>query len=213
MAGERPSITLLELVPGLNINFTVEPLGMLFGLVASGLWIINSIYSIGYMRGHNEKNQTRFYFFFAIALASAVGVAFAGNMLTLFFCYEILTLCTFPLVTHSGKPEAVRSGRIYLGILLGTSVGLQLVAIIWTWKVTGTLDFTEGGVLDGKVSAAVISVLLFLYMYGIGKAALMPIHRWLPAAMVAPTPVSALLHAVAVVKAGVFTVLKVIIYI
>ena len=213
MAGERPSLTLLELLPGLNINFTVEPLGMLFGLVASGLWIINSIYSIGYMRGHHEKNQTRFYFFFAIALASAVGVAFAGNMLTLFFCYEILTLCTFPLVTHSGKPEAVRSGRIYLGILLGTSVGLQLVAIIWTWNVTGTLDFTEGGVLEGKVSATVISVLLFLYMYGIGKAALMPIHRLLPAAMVAPTPVSALLHAVAVVKAGVFTVLKVIIYI
>jgi multicomponent Na+:H+ antiporter subunit D len=165
------------------------------------------------MRGHNEHNQTRFYFFFAIALASAIGVAFAGNMLTLFFCYEILTLCTFPLVTHSGTPEAVKSGRIYLGILLGTSVGLQLLAIIWTWKVTGTLDFTEGGILEGKVSATVISILLFLYMYGIGKAALMPIHRWLPAAMVAPTPVSALLHAVAVVKAGVFTVLKVIIYI
>ena len=213
MAGERPSLTLLELVPGLNINFTVEPLGMLFGLVASGLWIINSIYSIGYMRGHHEDNQTRFYFFFAIALASAIGVAFAGNMLTLFISYEILTLCTFPLVTHSGKPEAVKSGRIYLGILLGTSVGLQLLAIIWTWNATGTLDFTEGGILEGKVSATVISILLFLYMYGIGKAALMPIHRWLPAAMVAPTPVSALLHAVAVVKAGVFTVLKVVIYI
>ncbi|MEE2999930.1 MAG: proton-conducting transporter membrane subunit [Pseudomonadota bacterium] len=213
MTGERPSLTLVELVPGLNINFTVEPLGMLFGLVASGLWIINSIYSIGYMRGHKEDNQTRFYFFFAIALASAIGVAFAGNMLTLFFCYEVLTLCTFPLVTHSGKPEAVKSGRIYLGILLGTSVGLQLIAIIWTWKATGTLDFTQGGILDGKVPAIGISILLFLYMYGIGKAALMPIHRWLPAAMVAPTPVSALLHAVAVVKAGVFTVLKVVIYI
>ncbi len=213
LAGERPSLTLFEFVPGLAINFTVEPLGMLFGLVASGLWIVNSIYSIGYMRGHHEINQTRFYFFFAIALASAIGVAFAGNMLTLFFSYEILTICTFPLVTHSGKPEAVKSGRIYLGILLGTSIGLQLLAIVWTWQTTGTLDFKAGGILEGKVSNTIISILLFLYMYGIGKAALMPIHRWLPAAMVAPTPVSALLHAVAVVKAGVFTVLKVVIYI
>ncbi len=213
LAGGRPNLTLFEFAPGLNISFTIEPLGMLFGLVASGLWIVNSIYSIGYMRGHHERNQTRFYFFFAIALASAIGVAFAGNMLTLFFSYEILTICTFPLVTHSGKPEAVKSGRVYLGILLGTSIGLQLLAIIWTWQVTGTLDFKDGGILEGKVSNTIIAILLFLYMYGIGKAALMPIHRWLPAAMVAPTPVSALLHAVAVVKAGVFTVLKVVIYI
>jgi multicomponent Na+:H+ antiporter subunit D len=213
VGGGRPSVTLLEIFPGLDITFTVEPLGMLFGLVASGLWIVNSIYSIGYMRGNNEKNQTRFYFFFAIALASAVGVAFAGNMLTLFICYEVLTLCTFPLVTHSGKPEAMKSGRTYLGILLSTSIGLQLLAIIWTWHATGTLDFKAGGILDGKVSGVAVSILLFLYMYGIGKAALMPIHRWLPAAMVAPTPVSALLHAVAVVKAGVFTVVKVIVYI
>jgi multicomponent Na+:H+ antiporter subunit D len=213
IAGARPSITVAEILPGLDIVFTVEPLGMLFGLIASGLWIINSLYSIGYMRGNNEKNQTRFYFFFAIALASAVGIAFAGNMLTLFIFYEILTICTYPLVTHSGKPEAIKSGRTYLGILLSTSIGLQLLAIIWTWQATGTLDFQEGGVLNGKVSGGVLGILLFLYMYGIGKAALMPIHRWLPAAMVAPTPVSALLHAVAVVKAGVFTVLKVIIYI
>ncbi len=213
IGGGRPSVTLAELLPGLNITFTVEPLGMLFGLIASGLWIINSLYSIGYMRGNNEKNQTRFYFFFAIALASAVGVAFAGNMLTLFICYEVLTICTYPLVTHSGKPEAMKSGRTYMGILLSTSIGLQLLAIVWTWQATGTLDFREGGILDGKVSGGVLGILLFLYMYGIGKAALMPIHRWLPAAMVAPTPVSALLHAVAVVKAGVFTVLKVIIYI
>ena len=92
LSGVRPSVTLLEIFPNLSITFTVEPLGMLFGLVASGLWIVNSVYSIGYMRGNNEKNQTRFYFFFAIALAGAIGVAFAGNMLTLFFSYEVLTL-------------------------------------------------------------------------------------------------------------------------
>ena len=213
LSGVRPSVTLLEIFPNLSITFTVEPLGMLFGLVASGLWIINSIYSIGYMRGNNEKNQTRFYFFFAIALAGAIGVAFSGNMLTLFFSYEVLTLSTFPLVTHSGKPDAIKSGRTYLGILLSTSIGLQLFAIIWTWQATGTLTFEPGGILNGKISDGAVSILLLLYMYGIGKAALMPIHRWLPAAMVAPTPVSALLHAVAVVKAGVFTVVKVIVYI
>ncbi|MDP6430255.1 MAG: proton-conducting transporter membrane subunit [Rhodospirillales bacterium] len=213
LAGERPSLVIWKMLPGLELMFRVEPLGMLFGLVASGLWIVNSIYSIGYMRGNNERNQTRFYFFFAISLASAVGVAFSGNMLTLFIFYEILTICTYPLVAHSGSEEAVKSGRTYLGILIATSIGLQLLAIIWTWQATGTLDFTEGGILEGKVSGGLMGVLLFLYMYGIGKAALMPVHRWLPAAMVAPTPVSALLHAVAVVKAGVFTVVKVIVYI
>jgi len=212
-AGGRPEATLIEMLPGLPIYFQVEPLGMLFALVASGLWIANSIYSIGYMRGNNEANQTRFYVCFALALASTMGIAFAGNMVTLFIFYEALTLTTYPLVTHKGTPEAVRAGRTYLGILLGTSIGLQLLAILWTWQIAGTLDFTAGGILSGKASGPIVGVLLLLYMYGIGKAALMPLHRWLPAAMIAPTPVSALLHAVAVVKAGVFTVMKVVVYI
>jgi multicomponent Na+:H+ antiporter subunit D len=134
-------------------------------------------------------------------------------MLTLFVFYEILTISTFPLVTHSGTIEAKRAGRVYLGILMGTSIASLLVAIIWTWSLTGTLDFTPGGILAGKADGPVATILLCLYVFGIGKAALMPFHRWLPAAMVAPTPVSALLHAVAVVKAGVFSVLKVAIYI
>jgi len=212
-AGARPSVTVFEMLPGLGITFTVEPLGMIFAGIASFLWIVTSIYAIGYMRGHHEINQTRFYTCFAIAISSALGIAFAGNMLTLFVFYEVLTLSTFPLVTHAGTEDAKRAGRVYLGILIGTSIGLQLVAVIWTWQVAGTLDFTNGGILQGKVSAGVTAVLLAMYVYGIGKAALMPFHRWLPAAMVAPTPVSALLHAVAVVKAGVFTVLKVTIYI
>jgi len=213
MAGGRPQATIIEMLPGLPIYFEVEPLGMLFALVASGLWIANSIYSIGYMRGNDEAHQTRFYVCFALALASTMGIAFAGNMMTLFIFYEALTLTTYPLVTHKGTPEAMRAGRTYLGILLGTSIGLQLLAILWTWQIAGTLDFTAGGILSGKVAGPMVGVLLLLYMYGIGKAALMPLHRWLPAAMVAPTPVSALLHAVAVVKAGVFTVMKVAVYI
>lgn len=212
-AGGRPEITLFEALPGLAFAFMVEPLGMIFALIASFLWIVTTLYSIGYMRGHHEKNQTRFYFFFAIAIFSSIGVAFAANMFTLFIFYEILTLSTFPLVTHAGTPEAKRAGRVYLGILLGTSIAFQLLAVIWTWTVAGTLDFRVGGILAGHASDLVIGILFVLYMYGIGKAALMPFHRWLPAAMVAPTPVSALLHAVAVVKAGVFTVVKVVLYI
>jgi multicomponent Na+:H+ antiporter subunit D len=211
--GERPEATLIELLPGLPVRFVVEPLGMMFGVLASGLWIVTSIYSIGYMRGNNEAHQTRYYVCFAIALASTMGVAFAGNMMTLFIFYEALTLSTYPLVTHSGTQEAMRAGRVYLGVLIGTSIGLLLFAVIWTWSLAGTLDFTPGGILEGKAAEGVAAALLVLYVFGIGKAALMPFHRWLPAAMVAPAPVSALLHAVAVVKAGVFAVVKVIVYV
>ncbi len=131
----------------------------------------------------------------------------------MFLFYEVLTLSTYPLVAHKGTPEAIRGARTYLGILIGTSIGLQLVAIIWTYVIAGTLDFARGGILEGHIAGPMVAVLLALYAFGIGKAALMPFHRWLPAAMVAPTPVSALLHAVAVVKAGVFTMLKVGVYI
>jgi len=212
-AGGRPALTLFEVLPGLAIAFEVEPLGMLFALVASGLWIVTSVYSVGYMRGNEEQNQTRYYAFFAVSLGAAMGIAFAGNMFTLFVFYEVLTLATYPLVAHSGTEQAKLGGRVYLGLLLGTSIALQLVAIVWTWQLTGTLDFERGGILAGHAEPWVVSALLALYMFGIGKAALMPFHRWLPAAMVAPTPVSALLHAVAVVKAGVFTVLKVAVYV
>jgi multicomponent Na+:H+ antiporter subunit D len=212
LAGERPEITLIEFLPGLSLQFRLEPLGMIFALVASFLWLVTSVYSIGYMRGHHEENQTRFYVCFAIAIASALGVAFAGNMLTLFAAYEVLSISTYPLVTHAGTEEARRAGRVYLGILLGTSIGFQLLAILWTWNVAGTLDFRDGGLLAGDMQGPAVAILLALYVFGIGKAAIMPFHRWLPAAMVAPTPVSALLHAVAVVKSGVFAVLKVCVY-
>ena len=213
LAGSRPGLQILEVMPGLALAFEVEPLGMLFGLIASGLWILTSLYSIGYMRGHHESNQTVFYVYFAVAITGALGVAFARNLFTLFIFYEVLTLSTYPLVTHHRTGEALRSGRIYMGILLGTSVGLMLLAVVWTWHLTGTLEFVPGGILAGKASPAVVGVLLALYAFGTGKAALMPFHKWLPAAMVAPTPVSALLHAVAVVKAGVFTVMKIVVYI
>jgi multicomponent Na+:H+ antiporter subunit D len=211
--GDLPTVVLAEPLPGLPLALRPEPLGVLFALLASGLWLVTSVYSIGYMRAKQEKHQTRFYLCFAIALLGAMGVALASNLLTLFVFYELLTLSTYPLVAHAGTPEAIRGARTYLGILLATSIGLFLPAILWTYSVAGTLDFRPGGVLAGHLGPVETALLLGLFVLGIGKAAVMPVHRWLPAAMVAPTPVSALLHAVAVVKAGVFTLTKVVIYI
>ena len=212
--GARPEAVLLETFAGIELAMRVEPLGMLFACIASTLWIVNSIYSIGYMRGNDEPRQTPYYAAFAIAIGAAVGIAFAGNLFTLFLFYEILTLSTYPLVVHKGDEEARIKGRVYLVLLISTSMMLLLPAIIWTWVAAGTSEFAPGGILAGAgLSTGALAAMLVLYIFGIGKAAVMPVHFWLPAAMVAPTPVSALLHAVAVVKAGVFTVVKVIVYV
>ncbi len=211
-SGVVVQVTSPELFAGLAIDFRIEPLGMLFSLVAGYLWLVTTVYSIGYMRGHDEKNQTRFYTCFAVAISSVMGIAYADNLFTLFIFYEILTLSTYPLVTHSGTEKAKKGGRVYLGVLLTTSIMFLLMAMIGTWYVTGTLDFRAGGIFDQSTASAA-AILLPLFIFGIGKAAIMPFHRWLPSAMVAPTPVSALLHAVAVVKAGVFSVLKICVYI
>ncbi len=212
-SGRRPSWTVFEVIPNVPLAFEIEPLGMLFALVASALWIPTSLYAFGYMRGHHEKNQTRFFVCFAAAIFAALGIAFSANLFTLFLFYELLTFSTYPLVTHEGTEKAMKAGRVYLGILVFTSVTFLLFAVIWTYQLTGTTDFTPGGILAGSVSPGQATLLLALFSFGTGKAALMPFHRWLPNAMVAPTPVSALLHAVAVVKAGVFTVLKIVVYV
>ena len=203
-----PVTVLAEPAPGFQLSLHIEPLGYVFACLASFLWIVTTIYAIGYMRAHHEQNQTRFYFWFALAIAATMGIAFSGDMLTLFVFYEILTLATWPLVTHSQTREARRSGRIYLGVLLSTSMGLLLLSTSLIWWLNGTLEFQPGGVFDDTVAASVLAIIYALFVFGVGKAALMPFHNWLPAAMVAPTPVSALLHAVAVVKAGVFTIIK-----
>lgn len=211
--GEIVSVQWLEPLPGLAIKFRIEALGVMFSLIAGFLWPVTTIYSIGYLRAHNTPHQTRFYVYFAVAITCAMGVAYADNLFTLFVFYELLTLSTYPLVTHAGTEKARQGGRVYLGLLLGTSFVFFLLAIIGTWILAGTLDFVQGGVFSSDTSSAVTGFLLVLFVFGIGKAAIMPFHRWLPAAMVAPTPVSALLHAVAVVKAGVFAILKVCVFI
>ncbi|NKB49833.1 MAG: monovalent cation/H+ antiporter subunit D family protein [Alphaproteobacteria bacterium] len=211
--GGRPEVFALDVAPGLSLAFQAEPLGMLFALIASFLWIVNSIYSIGYMRGNREPRQTQFYVAFAVALAATMGIALSANLFTLFIFYEVLTLSTYPLVAHHADAKARSGARTYLMILIGTSIVFFIPALLWTLALAGTLDFKPGGILVGAATAQTTGLLLALFAFGIGKAAVMPFHRWLPSAMVAPTPVSALLHAVAVVKAGVFSILKVVVYI
>lgn len=204
---------LLTLFPGLDIKFRVDPFGIFFALTASFLWIIVSFYSIGYMRSLDEHAQTRYYICFAIALLGASGVAFSANLITIFVFYEILTLSTYPLVIHHEDSEAIKGARRYVTYLLGTSIAFNLPAIYLTYIFGQTLEFSNGGILAGMASPFVITITFVLFIAGIGKAAMMPFHSWLPAAMVAPTPVSALLHAVAVVKAGVFTVVRIVLYV
>lgn len=213
LSGQGVTQTVSELLPGVSIAFAIEPLGLLFALIGASLWLVATLYAQSYMKSLNYPHLARFFACYAIALGAAAGIAFSENLLTLFIFYEILTLSTYPLVTHSGSEEARRGGRIYLFYLLASSIGLLLPAIIWVYAATGTLDFQSGGILGDHIAPHWIPVLVGLFAFGIGKAALMPMHKWLPAAMVAPAPVSALLHAVAVVKAGVFTILKVAIFV
>lgn len=208
LGGSQIVCSLAEVLPGLSIAFRVDAFGMLFALVASFLWIITSVYSIGYMRGLDEHAQNRYFCFFAVSLSATLGVAFSANLLTMYLFYEMLSLATYPLVTHHQDQEARTSGRKYLLYTVGSSIGLVLPAMLITYHLTGTLDFTPQGVLAGTASRGTVAVLLLMFVFGFAKAAVMPFHSWLPAAMVAPTPVSALLHAVAVVKVGVFSIFR-----
>ncbi|MBX4910524.1 MULTISPECIES: monovalent cation/H+ antiporter subunit D family protein [Rhizobium] len=214
LAGGTVELRLFEILPGIDFAFRVDALGMVFATVSSLLWIVAAIYSIGYMRHLNEHAQTRFFACFASSLAAAAGGAFAANLFTLVIFYEVLSLVTYPLVYHHEDEEGWRGGRKYLVYLMGASKSALLAALALTYHIAGSLDFVAGGLLAGSdASAALLTVVYFCYLFGFAKAAVMPMHAWLPAAMVAPTPVSALLHAVAVVKMGVFCVLRVVFHV
>lgn len=210
LKGAEIVYTMAEVIPGVAIKFRVDALGILFALVSSSLWIATSAYSIGYMRALKEHSQTRYFCFFAFALSATIGVAFSANLLTLYLFYEMLSLATYPLVTHHQDHEAQSSGRKYLLYIIGSSIGIVLPAMLICYNLTGTLEFSKHGLFAGTEPKAVITVLLLMLVFGFAKVAIIPLHSWLPAAMVAPTPVSALLHAVAVVKVGAFSVLRVL---
>jgi multicomponent Na+:H+ antiporter subunit D len=210
LAGEATELLLLRLTPQLDLAFRIDALGVTFGLLAAGLWIVTSVYSSGYVRADQLKNRSRYFASFAASIGAATAVAFAGNLLTFFLFYELLTMSTYPLVVHKESEKAFAAGRRYLLFALGGGLAL-LTAVAWTWQVAGTLDFVPGGFMHLHVSGTTLGVLFALFVTGVAvKAAVMPLHAWLPAAMVAPTPVSALLHAVAVVKAGVFGMMRVL---
>ena len=210
LAGTKLHYTLFSFLPGVSVEFRVDALGLLFAITASFLWIVTTVYSIGYMRSLNEHAQTRYYTCFALTLSATLGIAFSANLVTLFLFYEIITFVTYPLVTHHGTKEDYAAGNKYLFYLLATSKAFFVTAIFLTYNLSGSLEFKPGGVFPNGANQTVLMIAYFLFLAGIAKAAIMPVHRWLPAAMVAPTPVSALLHAVAVVNTGVFCVLRVI---
>jgi multicomponent Na+:H+ antiporter subunit D len=210
------SFVLFTILPGIELAFRVDAFGLLFAAGASLLWILTSFYSIGYMRSLGEHAQTRYFACFALALSATVGVAFSANLFTLFLFYEGLTLVTYPLVAHKETAEAKAGGRKYVIYLLGAAKVLLLAAIVLTYNLAGTLEFRRGGILPTAAVTEHPCVLLLIFaffLFGLAKNAIMPLHSWLPAAMVAPTPVSALLHAVAVVKTGVFSTLRVFLFV
>jgi multicomponent Na+:H+ antiporter subunit D len=210
------SYSLFTILPGIEIGFRVDAFGLLFAMGASLLWIATSFYSIGYMRSTNEHSQTRYFACFAVSLSATIGVAFSANLFTMFLFYEILTIITYPLVAHKGTLEAKAGGRKYAIYLLGAAKAFLVAAIILTYNLTGTLEFSKTGIFPAVVQSVnpeLLYIIFVLFFFGFAKSAVMPFHSWLPAAMVAPTPVSALLHAVAVVKTGVFTVLRIIFFV
>lgn len=211
LAGTPLETKLLELLPGVSLALRADAFGVVFALLASSLWLLTSIYSVGYMRGLEEHAQTRYYAAFALSLSATIGVALAANLLTLYLFYELLTLATYPLVIHKENDEAFAAARKYLAYTFGTAVAI-LAATAGIYALTGTLDLKAGGILRAESAHPLVLQLLFwLLITGFAvKAAIMPLHGWLPSAMVAPTPVSALLHAVAVVKSGVFGCVRVI---
>ncbi len=213
LAGERYEMSLLEIAPGVELALKVDPAGLLFATSASFLWILTSFYAIGYMRGGNERKQSRFFSMLAVCLSATIGLCFSANLLTFVLFYEILSVATYPLVIHAGSEKAYRIGRQYL--IYAITAGIALVggtALIY--GLTGTLDFQPGGFLEAGLGAPMLWTIFALFALGFGvKAGVMPLQSWLPNAMIAPTPVSALLHAVAVVKAGVFGFVRLVGYV
>lgn len=215
-SGYYSGVDEFHFLPNISLRFFFDELNIKFTMMISCLWFVTMIYSLGEMK--DDAHRSRFYFFFSLSIFATLGIAFAGNLITMFVFYELLTIFTYPLVTHKQNKESQRAGRVYLLTLMGASLLFLFPAIIWTMQIAGSGDFMQGGmniggILPATLSGKVISILLLLYVFGLAKSAIMPLHSWLPSAMVAPTSVSALLHAVAVVKAGVFCIIKVVIYV
>ncbi len=213
LAGGTWAYDLVTIYPGIAVKFRLDALGILFACTASFLWIAAALYSIGYLRGLGGHAQTRFYFCYAVSVGAGLGVAFSGSLFTLYLFYEMISIFTYPLVMHHQDEEGYYGGRKYLIYLMFTSKAFLLPAMALTYVLCGTLDFSVSGVMHGSfppgADPTLVTATFLLFLFGFAKAGIMPLHTWLPDAMVAPTPVSALLHAVVVVKAGVFSLCRV----
>ncbi|MEI8139264.1 MAG: monovalent cation/H+ antiporter subunit D family protein [bacterium] len=215
LAGEKLVYHLFSILPGVSVTLRADAFSMVFALVASSLWMVTVIYSMGYMRGSHEHAQTRFNACFALALFGAIGCAFSDNLFTLYLFYEIVSISTYPLVAHHQDQEGYEGARKYLTYLTATAKGLVLPAMIMTYVLCGTLDFSlniRDGIFPSDASRVMVTITYICLILGFAKNGIMPFHSWLPGAMVAPTPVSALLHAVAVVKVGVFSTTRVMLF-
>jgi multicomponent Na+:H+ antiporter subunit D len=215
-AGKRLYCSVFHLLPGLSVALRADALSMVFAVSASFLWMVTVFYSAGYMRCLDEHEQTRFNTCFALALFGAIGCAFSDNLLTLYLFYEIVSITTYPLVAHHQDEESYEGGKKYLTYLTATAKGLVLPAMAVIYILKGNLDFANNintGIIPPDVDRWVTTALYACCILGFAKNGVMPLHNWLPSAMVAPTPVSALLHAVAVVKVGVFSTVRVMLYV
>jgi multicomponent Na+:H+ antiporter subunit D len=215
-AGKTLVYPMFQLLPGLSITLRADGFSMIFAIVASSLWTIAVFYSMGYMRGSNEHAQTRFNACFALAIFGAIGVALSDNLFTMYLFYEIVSVCTYPLVAHHQDKEGYEGGRKYIVYLTTTAKLFLLPAMILIYVMAGTLDFPHNiftGMIPADAKDWVVVMLYVFCIFGFAKNGVMPFHHWLPGAMVAPTPVSALLHAVAVVKVGVFCTTRTMLYV
>ena len=208
--GGTVSVTLSTFLPEVSISLRADALGIVLAGTAAVLWVLTTVYAMGYFGTAPDPAVTRFHFYLCLTMAATIGVAFSANLITLFLFYEVMTVITYPLVTLTGTPEAIRGGRRYLAYQLGSAIAFLLPAIVLTYIEAGTFDFVPGGIFGPDASGVLLVIVYVFFLLGIAKAALMPLHSWLPAAMVAPVPVSALLHAVAVVNVGVFCVMRVV---
>jgi len=216
LSGKTLIFHMFTILPGVTVTLRADAMSMIFALVASSLWTIAVFYSMGYMRAHKEHAQTRFNACFALAIFGAIGVAFSDNLFTLYLFYEIVSICTYPLVAHHQDKEGYNGGRKYIIYLTTTAKAFLLPALILIYVLTGTLDFAPNistGIFPPDVNKSLVIMLYVFCLFGFAKNGIMPFHHWLPGAMVAPTPVSALLHAVAVVKVGVFCTTRVMLYV
>ena len=216
LSGKTLIFHMFSILPGVTVTLRADAMSMIFALVASSLWTIAVFYSMGYMRAHHEHAQTRFNACFALSIFGAIGVAFSDNLFTLYLFYEIVSICTYPLVAHHQDAEGYNGARKYIIYLTTTAKAFLLPALILIYVLTGTLDFAPNistGIFPPDVNHSLVIMLYIFCLFGFAKNGVMPFHHWLPGAMVAPTPVSALLHAVAVVKVGVFCTTRVMLYV